>query len=56
MYVVLISSLCFRQAEDLLTYDSSLSIHQYRPAQQLQWNISMKTAEDIEAAKINIDA
>lgn len=45
----------FRQSEDLLAYDCPVPFQQLSPAERLHWNISMKTAEDIEAAKINID-
>ena len=48
-------AISFRQSEDLLAYDCPVPIQQLSPAQQLHWNISKKTAEDIEAAKRNID-
>ena len=44
-----------RHSDDIIAYDCPLPIHKLTPAQQLQWNISLKTAEDIETAKINID-
>lgn len=46
---------CFRRSEDLLAYDCPLPINQLSPVQQLQWNVSKKTAEKIEAAKVYID-
>ena len=47
--------LCFRHSEDLLAYDCPVPFDQLSSAQQLQWNISMETAKEIEVAKIHID-
>ena len=46
---------CFRHSEDLLAYDCPVPFDQLNPAHQLQWNISMETVKEIEAAKIHID-
>ena len=44
-----------RESEDFIKYKSLVPSAQLVPAQQLHWNISPESAEDIEAAKLRID-
>ena len=45
----------YRNKDDLLTYTSLVSNEQLTHAQQLEWNINLGSANDIEIAIVNMD-